>query len=470
MPNGLAYLMLFAWPLVAQAFFRAMPVYKALIWSVMVGYLILPAATSIKVPMIPALDKHSVVVLSALILCRLNAGRDGEVDNTAIGAERTLVRSLLVLVIGAPFLTAVTNPEPLVYGPRYIPGLTLYDSFSMISGAAVALLPYMLARRYLTSQVAHLEILRAFVLCGLAYSLPALVEVRLSPQLHVWIYGFFPHDFIQHIRAGGYRPILFLSHGLMVGIFFCMSIISALVLWREARREGQPARKWLLAALWLTFVLVLVKSVGALAIAVAVGAIVALLGQRMQVLFAAVVAVVVLFYPTLRGAGYIPVDRVFSLALSYSEDRALSLKFRLDNEDALLARANEKPLFGWGGWGRPHIFDPETGRMTSVTDGIWVILIGIYGWTGYLAYFGLLTAPILIFAWRRTRYGPSFLAPGLMLLLSATLIDFLPNASLVPYVWMIAGAASGFVPTSVAAARSSNVRPTGEARLRPLLE
>ena len=68
--------------------------------------------------------------------------------------------------------------------------------------------------------------------------------------------------------------------------------------------------------------------------------------------FAIVVAVIVMFYPMLRGAGWIPVDTVYNMALSISEERAASLKFRLDNEDALLTHANQKPLAGWGSWGR----------------------------------------------------------------------------------------------------------------------
>ena len=46
-----------------------------------------------------------------------------------------------------------------------------------------------------------------------------LVEVRLSPQINTWIYGFFQHDFIQMMRYGGFRPIVFLPHGLWVAFF-----------------------------------------------------------------------------------------------------------------------------------------------------------------------------------------------------------------------------------------------------------
>ena len=231
----------------------------------------------------------------------------------------------------------------------------------------------------------------------------------------------------------------------MVGIFFCLSILAALVLWREARREGARSIGWFCAVLWLAITMVMVKSVGALTISVGIGLVAGLLGRRLQILLAAIVVGVVLLYPVLRGAGFVPVDEVYEIALSYSEERAQSLKFRLDNEDVLLARANEKPLSGWGGWGRHSLFDPVTGQELSVTDGIWIILIGQYGWLGYIAYFGLLTAPILLYARHARRFGPSLITPGLLLLMTAVLIDCLPNAGLVPYVWMMAGALTGFV-------------------------
>src|SRR5437764_1120755 len=50
--------------------------------------------------------------------------------------------------------------------------------------------------------------------------------------------------------------------------------------------------------------------------------------------------------------------------------------------------------FGWGGWGRSRIFDQWTGKDISVTDGGWIIYFGVYGWFGYLCFFGLLAAAL----------------------------------------------------------------------------
>lgn len=445
MPNAFAYLMLFSWPLVAAVLFRFLPLQKALIWTLIGGFLILPSATQVKLPMIPALDKSLVPAVSALVLCMIVSPKVEFAPDWAGRAGRLFIVALLGLLVATPLLTVMQNAEAIPIGPTFLPGLRLYDAVSMISSIVVAVIPFFIGLRYLNTQDGHRLLLQAFVFGALAYSVPALFEVRMSPQLHTWVYGFFPHDFVQHIRAGGFRPVVFLNHGLMVGIFLCFAVLSALILWREGLREGRSASGWFYAAVWLVVVLVVSKNLGALGIAAFLSTLVVFTGKRVQASFALVVAVVVMFYPMLRGAGYIPVDEVHEFAMSIDEERAASLKFRLDNEDALLTHANEKPVFGWGSWGRNQLYDEVTGRMVSTTDGSWIILIGIYGWLGYIAHFGLLTLPILFYFLRRKRFGPSLITPGLMLVLSAALIDLIPNAGLVNYVWLMAGGLSGYV-------------------------
>ncbi len=445
MPNAFAYSMLFCWPLVAIVLFRTLPLHKALIWTLIGGYLILPSATRIELPMLPGLDKALIPAMSALILCLIYAPKVTLARDATGKPGRVMFAGLLGLLILAPFLTVAQNPEPIIIGPVFVPGLRLYDAFSMISSILMPLLPFWIGLRYLNTREAHLVLLQAFVFGALVYTLPALFEVRMSPQLHNWIYGFFPQDFVQHIRAGGFRPVVFLNHGLMLGIFLCMAVISALVLWREALREGRTASGWVFVAIWLAAVLFVSKNLGALSIAIVMSALIIFTGRRVQTSVAVGVAVVVMLFPMLRGAGLIPVDTIYQVAQSVSAERAESLKFRFDNEDALLARANEKPLLGWGSWGRNQIFEAETGKVISVTDGIWVILIGIYGWLGYLAHFGMLTMPIVFYALRRNRFGPSLITPGLLIVLSANLIDLIPNAGLVSYVWLMAGSVAGYV-------------------------
>jgi hypothetical protein len=377
MPNLFAYLVLLSWPLVAVVLFRLMPVQRAMVWTLIAGHLLLPSVTSIKFPMLPAIDRSLVPAASALLLCMIMAPKLTLSPDLSARTGRQAIFGLLALVLVTPILTVLQNTQPVIDGRVFLPGLRLYDGYGLISLILFQMIPFWLGVRYLNTREGHRVLLEVIAIAGVAYTFPALLEIRLSPQLHNWVYGFFPHDFIQHVRDGGFRPVVFLNHGLMVGIFFCMSIIASIVLYREARREGRQAIGWLVAALWLTLVLYLSKNLGALVLATIFASVAMFFGRRMQVAVAVAVAFIVMFYPMLRGAGWIPVDTVYNMALSISEERAASLKFRLDNEDALLAHANEKPIAGWGSWGRNSLWDPESGRMTSITDGIWLIFIGV---------------------------------------------------------------------------------------------
>lgn len=461
MPNIFAYLVLLGSPIAAVLLFRFLSLERALVWTVIGGHLILPSSTFIKFPMIPAIDRTLVVSLSALAMCTLLAPRMTLSLDGFSRTGRQAIFILMGLVLVTPILTVLYNTEPIIDGRVFIQGLRLYDGWSLISGTIFSMIPLWLGLRFLNTPTGHRAILEIIAIGGLAYTAPALIEVRLSPQLHTWVYGFFPSDFIQHIRAGGFRPTVFLNHGLMLGIYFCMAIIAAATLYREARREGQKSFGWLAATIWLTIVLYMSKSLGALALALIFATLVVFVGRRLQMAIGVAVAAIVILYPMLRGAGWIPVDAVHDIAAMVSEERAASLKFRLDNEDVLLDKANLKPVAGWGSWGRNSIYDPETGEMTSITDGIWLIFIGIYGWLGYIGRFGLLTLPILLYALRGTSLGPSYITPGLVMLLAALLIDLLPNAGLVNYVWLIAGAIAGIAVWRPAGAATAGIAENG---------
>jgi len=98
-------------------------------------------------------------------------------------------------------------------------------------------------------------------------------------------------------------------------------------------------------------------------------------------------------------------------------------------------------MLGWGAWGRNRVYDRYTGRDISLTDGRWIIQYGTFGWLGYLSLFGLLT----LAAFRAARSLSDQITPaniavgGLSLLLATNMIDLLPNSSLSPITFLIAG-------------------------------
>ena len=182
---------------------------------------------------------------------------------------------------------------------------------------------------------------------------------------------------------------------------------------------------------------------GALIIGLLFLPVVLFMGVRGQLLFAAIIAGSILVYPMLRGTGLVPVQTLLSWSSAISEERAASLAYRFRNEDILLAHANEKPLAGWGGYGRNRVRDAETGRDISTTDGMWIITIGTWGWVGYISQFGLLILPTIFLAARRRELEISYATAGLALMLAANLLDMIPNATLTPLTWLIGGALAG---------------------------
>ncbi|MDO6586308.1 hypothetical protein Q4543_12365 [Salipiger sp. 1_MG-2023] len=445
MPNPLAYLMLAIWPVVTIALFRRLPAERALIAALMVGYLFLPEPpAAFDLPLMPPLNKHNIPALSASAFCLWKYGPQGPGGSTMLPGS-LLGKLLLAAFIFSPIFTALGNTEPVVWGSIGLPALGIKDALALIVQQFLLILPFLLARQYLTSGGAQRYFLLALMIGGLVYSLPMLIEMRLSPQLNNWIYGYYQHLFGQSIRDGGYRPVVFLYHGLWVAFFVFTSAVAAFALWRlDARMHNF---KILGAALYLTAILVLSRSLGALIFAVALIPMVLLFTRQMQIKVAILIGLLAIGYPILKGAHLVPEERILAAAASVSQERAYSLEFRFDNENTLLERAYEKPVFGWGSWGRNHILDPISGFILTVTDGRWIILIGIYGWVGFLAEFGLLVLP-LVLLWREAVLAKEdeispFIAP-LSLMLAINVFDMIPNATLTPLTWLLAGALTGY--------------------------
>lgn len=438
MPNPLAFLMLALWPIVTIVLFRRMAPDRALVAALLAGYLILPEPPAVfDLPMFPPLTKHNIPALTAFVFCLWRYGMPGGLLPRSLPGK-----VLLITYVFSPALTAVTNTEPVFYGQIGLPGLTVKDGVALVLQQVLLVLPFLLARQFLAQGGAQRHLLVALVWGGLFYTLPMLVEMRLSPQLNNWVYGYYQHLFSQSIRADGYRPVVFLYHGLWVAFFMMTAAVSAWALWRVERNM-----KMLMAALWLTLILVLAKSLGALIFAVLLIPAVLLLSRMAQIRVAILIGLMAITYPVLKGTHLVPEQTILAQAAKIDPERAYSLDFRFDNENTLLDRAYEKPVFGWGSWGRNHILDPVSGAILTVTDGRWIIVIGVYGWVGFLAEFGLLLLPLLLLWRESTTRGHDAISPfiaPLSLLLAINLSDMVPNATLTPLTWLVAGALTGY--------------------------
>jgi hypothetical protein len=426
--------MLGIWPVVTLCLFLMLKPSKALIWSVLAAYLILPVKVAFELPGVPPLDKTTIPNLSILLCCLIF------VRERWLSVFADAVPLLLMLVfIFSPFFTAINNPEPLVYGERFIPAVSSYDALAQSGTNLITLIPFIAGYGILKTEFRHQQLLKAIVIAALAYSVLMLIEIRLSPQLHRMVYGFFPHDFGQQVRGGGYRPVVFLGHGLLVAIFCAMAIGAAVSQWRTSK--GTKRRNAGGVVLYFWVLLILCKSLGAAILSLLYAPVVAFARTQRVVAVSAILCLIIVSYPAVRAAGLIPVNSISTMAKSFSEEREDSLGLRLENEDQLLERGDIKPFFGWGGWGRNRIYDEETGRDNSVTDGAWIIVIGTWGWAGYIAMFGLLCIGCIRLLWnRKARKNVGIAGAALMTVLTINLLDSIPNSSIRPITWLLAGA------------------------------
>lgn len=435
MPNTFAYLMLIMWPVISLVLFTRLSPLKATLWSLLGGYMILPERTYIDFPLIPTLDKESFASLAALAGCYFIAKNKVPLLPRS-GPEKWLIILLLV----CPLITTITNPEP--FGS--LPGMRLYDAVSYIMFSYIEFIPFLLGMHLIKTYDDQIVAFRWLVVAGLIYTVPALVEIRLSPQLHTWVYGFFPHQFLQQIRFGGFRPVIFMRHGLVVAFFFTITIMAAISLWRDKQGfygNSRETKKFtLFAVIYLVTILVLCKTVSALIYCIVFFLAVACIPLPLTRWVAIFLIAVVITYPLSSMLGIFPHEELVNLALNINDDRAQSLEFRFMNENILLEHARHKILFGWGGWGRNRPFDG------LVTDGYWIIVLGSFGLLTFIAHFGLPTLGIFrgLRASQKLRENEGKkLLVFYALFVAIIMVNQIVNTSMSSYLWFLIGGLLG---------------------------
>ena len=161
------------------------------------------------------------------------------------------------------------------------------------------LIPFFLGRQFLRSETSNVEILRVLVIAGLLYSVPMLFEIRMSPQLHTWIYGYFGAGaFSQTMRGGGFRPTVFLPSGLSLAFFTMTTAVAAAALWRTCTYIARFPLVGVTA--YLGVMLVLCKTLGAFLYGAAIVPLVRWATPQTQLRVATVLAVIAVSYPILE--------------------------------------------------------------------------------------------------------------------------------------------------------------------------
>jgi hypothetical protein len=423
----IAHIVMALWIPTMLVLFAVMPPRRAVIVSFLGAWLFLPMMTY-PLPMLPDYTKMSATCAGVFIA-------------TAIYDAKRILRFRprwvdipIVVYCFCPFLTSLLN------------GLGAWDGTSEVIRQIITWgLPYLIGRLYFNDARGLRELAIGIIIGGLLYAPLCLFEVRMSPQLHNMVYGFFKRT--VQMRFGGWRPSVFMDGGLQVGMFMTAASLVAVWLWTtRAWRKlwGVPAG-WLLIPLVGTTILC--RATGALAL-LALGLLVMWTSARTKSRIAiACLLAIVPMYLVLRSTGAWQGEPIVSIANWISTDRGGSLKFRFDNEDKLAAKAMQQPLFGWGAWGRGRIHD-EWGTDTAVTDGWWIIEFGLHGLVGVASCFGILLVPLSTLARRYSarQLASAELAPAFSLGILVTLyaIDCLPNALINPVFMLVGGAVTSF--------------------------
>jgi len=490
---------MFGWLPVVLLLFWLLPARRAVTVSFLLAWLFLPIASFKLAEGIPQYDRMSATCVAALVGALL-------FDTSRVLGYRFSLMDL-------PMLAWCLCDIPSSLSNN----LGLYDGLSGVFRSVITWgLPYFIGRIYFSDREGLKELALAMVIGGLVYVPLCLFEVRMSPQLHYWIYGYYQHEFAQTKRWGGFRPMVFMEHGLMVGMWMCMTTLIAM--WLSYARVF--TRFWILpgwacaaallvcailckstgaivllvfgaAALWGSYLLgvralawLLVLIAPAYFIARGVGArggadigdtattvylaaawLVALLvpayffilgtrrwnGAAIVEMVNALLGKAILWLLVLAATVFVA-NRAISLCRSevlaglttewLGSDRGGSLVYRLRNEDALAAKAMQRPIFGWGGWGRSRVVNEE-GKDISVTDGLWIIVLGQNGIVGYsaLCLAILLPAAMLLLRIRTAHWTSPEVAPAIVLAMVSVLywIDCIPNGMVNPIFTLVVG-------------------------------
>ncbi|MFB0976566.1 MAG: hypothetical protein QMC73_02780, partial [Myxococcota bacterium] len=441
---AVAYTALAAWFVISLAVYALMraPMATAVIY--IAGNLLLPERIAIDPPLLPDIGKQEVISLAALIAVTAFARQRMSTARIGTGVE-------LMIVIGVACIafTVFNNSDFIRSGRMLIPGTNptdiIPDTIVVIIRWAI---PFVIARAVFTRARDGRTLMLVFAVAGLFYSVPVIIELIISPQLHKFVYGYMQHSFLQTLRGDGYRPMVFMPHGLNLTFFLVMAVAAAATMWRTERSKLQASYATL--TLYLGVILLLCRSTGSTLYALLITPLILFAPPRLQIRVASALAIVVFSYPVLRQVDVIPFEAALNVAKHYAgERRAKSFQSRLHTEETMLERIKERPWFGWASPGRSGVRDPVTGQLDTVYDGYWIIVLGKRGIIGFITTFALLLLPIFIAGRAISRIrAPEdrALLGALSLMIAVSTFDLLPNSTVDNYLTVLSGALAGLVP------------------------
>jgi hypothetical protein len=360
-------------------------------------------------------------------------------------------RSYEWLFLVVPFgdvCTVLTNLEPVTMGDSTLPSLGFHDGiFMTIEAFQSYFVPYLIGRVAFSSYETLVDLLNVLATASVLYVPFILIELQTGPMLNLWIYGYYQHDFQQSIRGTGFRPMVFMAHGLALALFMHNALLSS---WFTAERPrskifGLPAK---IVTLGMTILFPFIKSSAALVYAATSISAFKFLSARAHLRIATTLVVIFSLYPFIRI--FWPDfmwNVVYYIGMLTSPDRIASLGYRIMSEGYMTARVALKPLFGWGGYERNTLaIDTMSGEVRHIVcDGGWIIVLGMNGFVGWIPRFSVLIGPVLVARKYLSSMDPQLqrAVSCLALIVSYSTADLLPNGMFNVLPMMLAGALAG---------------------------
>lgn len=402
---------------------------RGMCFAIAVGWIVLSPRAGINLPGIPAFTKDFSVSYGVLIGILLFRG-----DLIRRFRPRPIDIFCLLCLIG-PFISSMSN------------GLGAWDACSELYGRTIVWgTPYLIGRVLVKDLDDVRDCAMALLMSGLVIVPLCLIEIRLSPQLHRWVYGTHAVPFHMAKRLGGYRPTLMFRHGIEVGTWLATSGIIGIWFSMIGTRErllGLPLRA---QTAILIVVNLISRSLGS--IMLLTGSFIVALATRSTRTKIALMALALgtPTYLALRITNvWSPIIVIDLVDQFIDSERAESFSARVFQEDELGNKARRKIYFGWGGHNRFRVFD-EFGEHTTPVDPLWLITFGKYGLFGIVGLYGMLCMPAILVTLRTpARYllHPKMAGVvGLMLAMAIATGDSLQNAFFSPLMMVAAGALS----------------------------
>ncbi|MCW6052225.1 O-antigen ligase domain-containing protein [Microcoleus sp. A2-C5] len=416
-------------PVVLYLFVR-FPTQRAVIITFVAAWLFLPQV-SYPIPLFPAYTKVSAscyaILLGVIIYDteRITKFKLGWLDVP------------MVICCLSPIISQLTNG-----------GSPISPTFNQIVTWG---LPYFLGRLYMGSLDGLRQLAIGIFAGGLAYIPFTLLEGVKGPILHQMVYGVNAfEDWGQARRMGGWRPVVFMQHGLMVGMWMMTAALIAVWLWQTGTLKKFQGKSIKTLAIVLTIAFFLCRSTGAYSLfAIALFILFSAKWFRTSLPLLLVIGYIA-FYLYVAASGQFSSKDVMAVVNPiFGEERAASLKFRFDMEEILGEKARQKFLFGWGDSGGNRVYN-QYGTDISVTDSLWIIAFGTNGAVGLASLFSSLLLPVIVFClfkypartWSNPKVAP---AAVLGVALTMYMFDCVLNAMTNPIFALIAGGISGLV-------------------------